>query len=109
MDDLGTRILGNFHMEVILDRASQEDYTARATNNLFMWGKQCHKPAIWEWFLPPINMVIEGWFRALPTASIVRSTQQGMIRVPNSLVEVCPNFDPENPEMGGQPSHRCQQ
>ena len=23
-----------------------------------MWVKQCHKPPIWEWFTPPIKMVI---------------------------------------------------
>jgi len=27
-----------------------------------MWAKQCHKPPIWEWFIPPIKMVIWGWF-----------------------------------------------
>jgi hypothetical protein len=25
-----------------------------------MWVKQCHKPPIWEWFIPPIKMVIWG-------------------------------------------------
>ena len=25
-----------------------------------MWLKQCHKPPIWEWFLPPIKMMIWG-------------------------------------------------
>ena len=27
---------------------------------LSMWVKQCHKPPIWEWFIPPIKMVIWG-------------------------------------------------
>ena len=22
-----------------------------------MWLKQCHKPTIWEWFIPPLKMV----------------------------------------------------
>ena len=25
-----------------------------------MWLKQCHKPPIWEWFIPPIIMVMTG-------------------------------------------------
>jgi hypothetical protein len=25
-----------------------------------MWVKQCHKPPMWEWFIPPIKMVICG-------------------------------------------------
>ena len=31
-----------------------------------MWVKPCHKPPIWEWFTPPVKMVIWGmvyyWF-----------------------------------------------
>ena len=31
-----------------------------------MWLKQCHKPPIWEWFIPPIQMVMTGgWSMAL--------------------------------------------
>ena len=30
----------------------------------FMWWKPCHKPAKWEWFIAPINMVMTGgWCR----------------------------------------------
>ena len=34
----------------------------RATSSCIyiMWVKQCHKPPIWEWFIPPIKMVIWG-------------------------------------------------
>ena len=28
---------------------------------LSMWVKQCHKPPIWEWFIPPLWW-FEGWF-----------------------------------------------
>ena len=27
---------------------------------LAMWLKQCHKPAIWEWFIAPIKMGMTG-------------------------------------------------
>jgi hypothetical protein len=26
-------------------------------NGCIMWIKQCHKPAIWEWFIPRMKMV----------------------------------------------------
>jgi hypothetical protein len=29
-------------------------------NDVVMWVKQCHKPPIWEWFIPPVKMVIWG-------------------------------------------------
>ena len=32
------------------------------------WVKQCHKPPIWEWFIPPVYGEIGGWFIiVLPT------------------------------------------
>ena len=27
---------------------------------VWMWLKQCHKPPIWEWFIPPVKMVMTG-------------------------------------------------
>ena len=33
-----------------------------------IFAKQCHKPPIWEWFIPPIYGEIGGWFIVvLPT------------------------------------------
>ena len=37
----------------------------RTKGSWIMWVKQCHKPRIWEWFIPPINMVMWGWFMKL--------------------------------------------
>jgi hypothetical protein len=39
---------------------------------LAMWLKQCHKPAIWEWFIAPIKMVMTvGWFMIVSTTLYV--------------------------------------
>ena len=35
---------------------------------VMMWVEPCHKPTMWEWFIPPIKMVMTGtWFMILPT------------------------------------------
>ena len=37
-----------------------------------MWVKQCHKPPIWEWFIPPIKMVIWGMVSDIVLPTLIR-------------------------------------
>ena len=36
-----------------------------------MWLKQCHKPPVWEWLIPPIYGEIGGWFMIVLTTLVI--------------------------------------
>ena len=53
-----------------------------------IFAKQCHKPPIWEWFIPPIYGEIGGWFIVvLPTLWVIRiPSKLGGLNMYKSLV-----------------------
>jgi hypothetical protein len=60
-----------------------------------MWVKQCHKPRIWEWFIPPRNMVMT-WGLSI----IVLPTLQ-------HIVLVLPGFALRIPKHAGGNLKKC--